>query len=172
MNKQKPSFEQAMNAAILWCNSWEEGSISDEVLADRVAELVETAEGARGFFVISLSIDCPLMDRLPDPLVFQLRKAGENIVELIVKNLAMSSAMACYHMINKDNKLQSESERINSRCVDILRLLEPALVKKHLEIMLDATKGKGKVVNFLERWNYKKQQIVAIANSINSVAEN
>ena len=171
MNKQKPSFEEAMNVAMLWCNSWEEGNISDEVLADRVAELIETKEGARGFFVISLSSDSPLLDRLPDPLIFQLRKTGENIVELTVKNLAMSSAMALQHKKNEDFQHQSKSERITSRCIFLLRLLEPYLVKKHLENMLAATEGRGKLVNFLDRWEYTKEQIVAISENIHSVAE-
>tara|TARA_Y100001968_G_scaffold294253_1_gene300700 strand:- start:6217 stop:6732 length:516 start_codon:yes stop_codon:yes gene_type:complete len=171
MDKKKPSFEEAMNAALLWCNAWEEGSLSDVVLADRVAELVETKEGARGFFVISLSSNCPLMDRLPDPLIFQLRKSGDLIVELTVKNLAMSSAMALEHKLNQNFKYQTESERIISRCIDLLRLLEPNSVKKYLEKMIDATKNKGEEVNFLERWEYNEQQKIAIADNLNSVAE-
>tara|TARA_Y100001968_G_scaffold264715_1_gene253696 strand:- start:4171 stop:4689 length:519 start_codon:yes stop_codon:yes gene_type:complete len=172
MNKQKPSFEEAMNATILWCNSWEEGNISDEVFADRVAELVETKEGLRGFFVISLSIDCPLMDRLPDPLVFQLRKAGEDIIELTVKNLAMSSAMAIHHKINKDFKHQVESERITLRCTDLLRLLDPNIVKKHLENTLAAIENKANSVNFIYKQKYNEKQKLAIKTSINAVAEN
>tara|TARA_Y100001968_G_scaffold329543_1_gene379135 strand:- start:2001 stop:2519 length:519 start_codon:yes stop_codon:yes gene_type:complete len=171
MKKQKPNFEQAINAAILWCNSWEDGNISDEVLADRVAELIETIEGARGFFVVSLSTDCPLMDRLPDPLVLQLRKGGELIVALTTKNLVMSSAMAANHQMNQNLEQQSESERITSRCIELLRLLDPNTVKKHLENMLTAIKGEGKEVNFIDRWKYNRKQKLAIVQSINSVAQ-
>ena len=67
------TFEEAMNAAMHWCDAWEKGELSDEVISDRVAELLSTREGVRGFFAISLSIDCPLIDRLPDPLLMQLR---------------------------------------------------------------------------------------------------
>ena len=171
MSNKKPDFEQAMNAAMLWCNSWEEGNMSDEVLADRVAELLQTKIGARGFFVISLSGNCPLMDRLPEPLIFQLREAGEIVVDLTVKNLAMSSAMAITHKSNQEKDLQENSERITSRCIDLLRLLDPHKVKKHLEILLDAIKGVGEGVKFLERWNYNHEQKIAIAESINTVPE-
>tara|TARA_B100000700_G_C14866096_1_gene771022 strand:+ start:252 stop:770 length:519 start_codon:yes stop_codon:yes gene_type:complete len=172
MEDKKPSFKQALDATILWCNAWEEGNLSDEVLADRIAELVETHEGARGFFVISLSSDCPLMDRLPEPLIFQLRKVGESIVDLTTKNLAMSSAMAVHHRRNQDKKHLSGSERIIARCTELLKVLEPNSVKKHLETLLDATIGKGNKVDFLERWGYDNEQKKAIAFNINAIAEN
>tara|TARA_Y100001968_G_C19324272_1_gene700877 strand:+ start:515 stop:1033 length:519 start_codon:yes stop_codon:yes gene_type:complete len=171
MNKQKPSFEQAMNAASLWCNAWEEGSLSEEVLADRITELVATKEGARGFFAISLSSDSPLMDRLPEPVVVQLRKAGKIIVDLTTKNLAMSSAMAIHHERNQDRASFSGSERITRRCTELLRLLDPNLVKIHLESLLAAINGEGDDVNFVERWQYDKEQKIAIEESINAVAE-
>ena len=41
-------------------------------------------------FVISLAGDSPLMDRLLDPLQPQLRAAGDGVVDLTVRNLAMS----------------------------------------------------------------------------------
>ncbi len=71
------SFEEAMEAAALWCGAWEQGDLSDEVLADKVADLVASRDGARGFFVVSLPAENPLMDRLPEPLVMALRSAGE-----------------------------------------------------------------------------------------------
>tara|TARA_Y100001968_G_scaffold280565_1_gene277166 strand:- start:39046 stop:39570 length:525 start_codon:yes stop_codon:yes gene_type:complete len=174
MSKQKPSFEEAMNATLLWCNAWEEGGLSDEVLSDRVAELVESQEGARGFFAISLSNNCPLMDRLPDPLIIQLRKAGTIVVDLTVKNLAMSSAMALNHKINKNLKNQEGSERITARCRELLRLLDPNLVKKQLEDLLAAVSGKSQTnyAEFLKRWEYNEDQKLAITKSIYSVATN
>ncbi len=172
MNQQNPSFEESMNAVSLWCKAWETGEISDEVLADRIFELLQTETGARGFFVISLSGDSPLMDRLPDPLIFQLRKAGELVVEITAKNLAMSTAMALEHERNNCFEQQARSERIKQRCIEILRLLEPKSVKEKLEILLLATSGKGSGVDFLKRWNYDDAQKKAIALGIKSVAEN
>jgi hypothetical protein len=62
----EPSFPQAMEIANQWLALWEAGELSDEVLADRVSELVASRDGARGFFVVSLAGDSPLLDRLPD----------------------------------------------------------------------------------------------------------
>ena len=84
MNEQKPTFKEAMEATMIWCKSWENDEISDEVISDRIGELIKTVEGARGFFVVSLSIDCPLMDRFPDALIFQLRSSKEIVVDFFV----------------------------------------------------------------------------------------
>ena len=171
MKKQNPSFEEAMSAASLWCSAWEAGELSDEVLADRVSELLETKNGARGFFVISLSSDSPLMDRFPDALMFQLRKAGKNIVDITAKNLAMSSAMELTHKRNKSPDQQVRSQKIRRRCIELLRLLDTFSVKERLEQLLCATQGKGKDVDFLKRWEYDDEQMKAIARAINLVAE-
>ncbi len=171
MNSLKPTFKQAMDATLLWCKSWEIQEISDEVLAERISELLLTVEGARGFFVISLSIDSPLMDRLPDPLIYQFREAGKLVIDLTVKNLAMSSAMAIQHKKDNNFQQQLQSERINARCIELLKLLETNSVKERLEELFEATKGgKGKDTQFLKKWSYTKDQINAISNSILEVA--
>ena len=169
MNDQKPTFKQAMDATMIWCKSWENDEISDEVISDRIGELIKTIEGARGFFVVSLSIDCPLMDRFPDALIFELRSSGEIVVDLTVKNLAMSSAMIITHRNNKDPQ-EIQSERIKIRCIELLKLLDSNKVKKRLDILLEATKGNGTDLNFLNRWGYNDEQINAISESIYEVA--
>ena len=169
MNEQKPTFKEAMQASMIWCKSWENDEISDEVISDRIGDLIKTVEGARGFFVVSLSIDCPLMDRLPDALIFQLRNSGEIIIDLIVKNLAMSSSMVITHRKNKDAQ-EIQSERIKIRCIELLKLLDSTQVKKRLDVLLEATKGSGADLKFLNKWGYNDEQINAISESIYDVA--
>ncbi|MCX5927906.1 MAG: hypothetical protein NTZ23_11445, partial [Cyanobium sp. LacPavin_0920_WC12_MAG_63_22] len=112
----EPTFQQAMEITAQWLALWEHGELSDEVLADRVAELVASRDGARGFFVVSLAGDCPLMDRLPETLLLQLRLAGEGVVDLSARNLAMSTAMALHHQRAGDSSQQGASERVQARC--------------------------------------------------------
>ena len=169
MNEQKPTFKEAMQASMLWCKSWENDEISDEVISDRIGELIKTVEGARGFFVVSLSIDCALMDRFPDALIFQLRSSGEIVVDLTVKNLAMSSAMIITHRKN-NNPQEIQSEKIKIRCIELLKLLDSNQVKKRLDVLLDATKGNGTDLKFLDKWKYNEEQIRAISESIYEVA--
>ena len=169
MTVKTPTFEEAIHCALLWCNAWDKGELSDEVFADRVAELLESMNGARGFFVVSLSSECPLMDRLPEPLIFKFREAKELVVDLTVKNLAMSSAMAIQHKRNQDESQLSGSLRISTRCIEILRLLDPLLVKKRIEKLLEGTNGIGEDVDFINRWGYDSEQKSAIAVNILSI---
>ena len=169
MNEKKPTFKEAMQASMIWCKSWENDEISDEVISDRIGELIKTVEGARGFFVVSLSIDCPLMDRFPDALIFQLRSSRDIVIDLTVKNLAMSSAMVITHHKNNDSQ-EIQSERIKIRCIELLKLLDSNAVKKRLDVLLEATKGNGTDLKFLDRWGYNHKQIKAISESIYEVA--
>ena len=170
MNENKPTFEEAINATMVWCNAWQQGELSEEVLSDRVAELLVNKEGIRGFFAISLASDFALLDRLPDSLLMELRNAGNLVVDITTRNLAMSSAMIITHKRNKDIEKQSGSERVKSRCIEILRLLDPLSVKERLEKMLIGISGLGEDADFLKRWNYDMEQKNAIKNSINEVA--
>ena len=167
----EPTFQQAMEITAQWLGLWENGELSDEVLADRVAELVASRDGARGFFVVSLAGDCPLMDRLPEALVAQLAAAGDGVVDLSARNLAMSTAMVLHHQRSGDLSQQAGSERVQQRCIELLRLLEPAGVKQRLETLLAATGGAGEDVAFLDRWGYDAAQRAAIAEAVLAVAQ-
>ena len=94
IDNPKPSFIQAINVANQWCTEWEDNLLSDEVLADRIAELTQSQNGARGFFAYALSdVDCTLLDRLPTSLIFKLREQGKPIVEIVVKNAAIDGLL-------------------------------------------------------------------------------
>ena len=167
----QPTFQQAMEITAQWLALWENGELSDEVLGDRVAELVASRDGARGFFVVSLAGDSPLMDRLPYSVVFALRQEGAGVVDLSARNLAMSTAMAMHHQRSGDAGQQAGSERVQLRCTELLRLLEPGAVKDRLETLLEATAGRGEDVGFLDRWGYDAEQKAAIAEAVLAVAE-
>ena len=166
-----PGFPQAMELTASWLAAWEAGELSDEVLAERVGGLVSSREGARGFFVVALAGESPLMDRLPEPLVACLRLAGEGVVDLTARNLAMSTAMALHHRRIGDIAQQTASERVQERSTELLRQLESAPVKLRLEALLAATGGEGDDVAFLDRWGYDQEQRAAIAAAIEAVAD-
>ena len=172
MTTQQPSFQQAMEITAAWLQQWDNEEISDEVLADRIGEMVASRDGARGFFVVSLAGESALMDRMPDAVAGQLRSAGAGVVDLSVRNLAMSTAMAVHHKRNGDQLQQAGSERVTVRCTELLRLLEPPLVKERLEQLLAAAiDNQGDDVAFLNKWGYDAEQKRAICNSVYAVAD-
>ena len=166
-----PTFPQAMERAARGLALWEAGELSDEVLADQVAHLVISRDGARGFFVVSLTSDSALMDRLPEPLVLQLREAGDGVVDLTVRNLAMSTAMALHHQRGGDADQQAGSERVRDRSTELLRQLDPYRVKERLEVLLQASgQATGPDLEFLDRWGYDAEQRKAISQAVLAVA--
>ena len=172
MADRQPTFQQAMEITAAWLQQWDNEEISDEVLADRIGEIVASRDGARGFFVVSLAGESALMDRMPDAVAGQLREAGAGVVDLSVRNLAMSTAMAMQHRRSGDAAQQAGSERVTVRCMELLRLLEPALVKERLEQLLAAAlDNQGEDVAFLEKWGYDSEQRRAISNSAYAVAD-
>ena len=138
INLQDPSFIQSINIANKWCKEWEEGLLSDEVLADRIAELIKSKNGLRGFFAYALSdIHCSLLDKLPCSLLFKLREQGDYIVEITVKNLIMSSAQIHNHKKNKNVEYESKSQNISNRCINLLKELDSKLVTKNINKIIN-----------------------------------
>jgi hypothetical protein len=146
--------------------------VAPKVQAARVAALVASRDGARGFFVVALTGETPLMDRLPEALVLQLRLAGDGVVDLTARNLAMSTAMVLAHGRAGDAERQAASERVQARSRELLRQLEPQAVKGRLEMLLRAARdGDGEDRAFLDRWGYDPEQRAAIAQAVESVAD-
>ena len=139
INLKEASFTQAINISALWCKEWIEDLLSEEVLADRISELIKTKNGLRGFFAYALSDkDCHLLDQLPSSIVFMLTEVGEKVVEIIVKNLLMSSAQIIVHRRENNLEYKLTSENISERCKGILRVLDTKLVTKTInEIIKD-----------------------------------
>ena len=139
INLKEASFTQAINISAQWCKEWGEDLLSEEVLSDRIAELIKTKNGLRGFFAYALSDrDCFLLDKLPFSLIFKLNEGGDAVVEIIVKNLIMSTAQVIIHRRENNHEYEIISENIADRCKGLLRLLETKSVTKTVnEIMKD-----------------------------------
>ena len=170
ITSEKPSFYQSIDIANQWCKDWEEELLSDEVLADRVAELVKTKNGMRGFFAYALSdVNCSLLDKLPNSLIFKFVEGGEQIVDITLKNLIMSSAQIINHQ--RDNKPNYEeiSTNISDRCINILRVLDTKLVKKKVTIILENLDKLGNSMNNSK--NYDFQQKEFIREKISNIAK-
>ncbi|MDA9701654.1 hypothetical protein N9V02_07370 [Prochlorococcus sp. AH-736-L23] len=169
INLKEASFTQAINISVQWCKEWDEDLLSEEVLADRIAELIKTRNGLRGFFAYALSDkDCFLLDKLPFSLIYKLNEVGDPVTDIVVKNLIMSSAQIIIHRRDNNHEYEITSENISDRCKAILRLLETKLVTKSVNQVLrdldDMGNSFDNSVKFdSEQKEFIKKQILDIA---------
>ena len=161
INNKTPTFEQAYEISELWCKDWEDDLLSEEVLADRVSELIKTKFGIRGFFAYSLSDkDCSLLDKLPFPLIFKLNEIGNEVVEITVNNLIMSSAQIINHEKANNHELKLNSENIAERCKGLLRVLDTKLVTENINKMLNELDNLGNSFDKSKKYNEKQKEFI------------
>ena len=161
INLKEASFTQAINISAQWCKEWGEDLLSDEVLADRISELTKTRNGMRGFFAYALSDqDCYLLDKLPFAVVFKLRERGKDVVEIIVKNLIMSSAQIIVHTRENNLEYKSNSENISERCKSILRVLDTQLVTKTINKIIKDLDNLGNSFDFSKKYDQKQKEFI------------
>ena len=167
---QEPSFIQSINISKDWCKDWEDDLLSDEVLADRIGELLKNKNGARGFFAYTLTdTNCTLLDKLPSALIFSLREKGAYVVEITIKNLFMSSAQILNHQKDKNFEYAEKSNNISDRCINLLKALDTKLVTKILNRMLSEIDNMGN--GFDDEVKYNSEQKNFIRERINEIAQ-
>ena len=170
INSKNPSFTQAINISAQWCREWEEDLLSEEVLSDRIAELIKTKNGLRGFFAYALSDkECFLLDKLPFSLIFKLNEAGDAVVEIVIKNLIMSTAQIIIHRRENNHEYEIASENISDRCKAILRLIETKLVARKVNQVLKDLDNMGN--SFDNSIKYDSEQKKFIKKQILDIAQ-
>ena len=170
INLKETSFTQAINISAQWCKEWGDELLSDEVLADRIAELIKTKNGLRGFFAYALSNhDCYLLDKLPFSVVFKLQEGGNDVVEIVVKNLIMSSAQIVVHDREKNFSYKFKSENISERCKSILRVLETNLVTKTINHIIKDLDNLGNSFDNSKKYDDKQKEF--IKHQISEIAQ-
>jgi hypothetical protein len=161
------TFEQAIAFTQVLLTQIEQQTLSAAAVEATIAALVQSENGARGFFVTYLTDRRPLADR-PDPGIIQaLRAAPEQVADLLVKNLAMSSAMAITHRRSRSEELAQGSDRVRSRSARLMQQLQLAVViERAQQLQQSLTTGKGAYSAFLDRWGYDAEQRQTIQQAI------
>jgi len=161
INLKEATFIQAINISAQWCKDWGEDLLSEEVLADRIAELIKTKKGLRGFFAYALSDkNCFLLDKLPSSLIFKLNEVGDAVVEIVVKNLIMSSAQIIIHRRENNHEYEITSENISERCKAILRLLETNSVTKNVNQVLKDLDNLGNSFDNSKKYDQEQKEFI------------
>ena len=161
------TFEQAIDLTESLLSQMEQGTISEADLGETIAALVQSMNGARGFFVAYLSDERSIADQPSTAILQALQTAPENVSELMVKNLVMSTATAITHRRQGNEAMSQGSDRVRSRSKQLIQQLQLSeLAEKAKQMRDSAANGTGVYQAFLNRWNYDAEQRQAMQEAI------
>ncbi len=165
------TFEEAIALAQSLLSEIEQGALAQSEEEARIGGLVSSENGARGFFVTYLTDERALADNPSPALIRALQSSPEIVSELLVKNLAMSAAMAVAHRRNRDEEMAKSSERVSARSAGLIRETALSAARSKVKLLLESvSSGEGVYQSFLKRWGYDAEQLAAIATAAQSVA--
>ena len=142
-------------------------SLDTDTITQKLTELVSTENGARGFFVTYLTSDLSYTEHPSLEVITALKTSPTLVNELLVKNLAMSTAMVIYHRSQGDEENAQGSEKVQEKTGQLIKqLLSQSLAEKLQQLATSLNTGQGEYQAFLERWGYDDCQRQAIAEII------
>ncbi len=155
------TFEEAIALTQKFINEIPQLSESEKEAI--VSSLVLTENGARGFFVTYLTNDNPVVDEKSSGIVAGLKNSPEIVSELLVKNVAMSTAMKITHQRNNHLEMAEKSTRVTERTLTLISQLSLHQIKEKIELLVNTIyEEKGVYQEFLNRWGYDDEQKQAI----------
>ncbi|MGJ3254084.1 MAG: hypothetical protein ACFE0J_23570 [Elainellaceae cyanobacterium] len=161
------TFEQAIALTQTLMQQMDAGTLSDAQIQEAIASLVHTQNGARGFFVTYLTDDRSFADQPSNGVVQGLQSSPDTVAELLVKNVAMSTAMAIAHRRNNNDDMAQGSDRVRSRTVHLIETLKiPHLSELAQQLHESAATGTGEYQAFLDKWGYDAEQRAKIAEVV------
>jgi len=161
------TFEQAIHLTHALLARMEAETLSEAELESTLTDLVSSENGARGFFVTYLTNDRPFADRPSSAIVRALQTSPDIVAELLVKNVAMSTAMAITHRRNQNEAMSAGSDRVQRRTAQLIQLVQlPEVSQKAEQLQESAATGSGEYQTFLDRWKYDAEQRQAIQTAL------
>ncbi len=139
----------------------------DATIQSIIPKLLKTKNGARGFFVTFLTHQNSLADDPSPALITALRSEADTVAELMVKNLAMSSAMTVMHQRQENLRNLEGSRHVQERSSLLIQRLDLAEISEKLLALWAALRGEGnQYAAFLDKWNYDTEQRAEIHRAI------
>lgn len=170
---EEVTFEEAQALTQSLITKMEAGEISQPEAGEAIASLIKTENGARGFFVTYLTSEGSLADN-PSPEIIQaLQSSPDQVAGLLVKNLAMSAAMAFIHRQDGNQEMARGSDRVKSRTVNLIQKVELTKVTElAAQLRESAVTGEGTYKTFLQRWQYSAEQREIISQVLVDILPN
>lgn len=153
------SFEKAISSTQSLIVKANQNQLSEAEIEQNIAALITTKKSARGFFATYLTSDFYGADHPSEGVIRALKTAPEVVSELLVKNLAMSSAMAVTHHRKNNLEQVKGSEKVCRRTANLIQQLNlPAITTELRALQTAITQNEGHYVEFLNRWQYDAEQ--------------
>jgi hypothetical protein len=163
-------FDEAINLTQDFLLHLKGNKLSSTEIQDFVTKLVATSNGARGFFVTYLTSTDPICDEPRSEIIAALGTHPEITADLLVKNIAMSTAQKIYHQRREDLDMAASSATVATRTIAIVKQLNlPQIQEMCRELVETITNGSGTYSDFLKRWGYDDEQKNSIAQVVSQL---
>jgi hypothetical protein len=165
-------FEEAINLTQIFLTKLKSDELTQRQILEFVSELVQTPNGARGFFVTYLTAPDPICDDPHPEIITALQTHPEVAAELLVKNLVMSTAQQLYHQRRTDREMAASSAIVATRTTKIIQQLDlPQIQEMCRELVASDLNGTGAYAEFLTRWGYDEEQKKAIDRVLTALVD-
>lgn len=162
------TFEKAIQLTQIFLNDYQNLTENDQEII--ISSLVKSENGARGFFVTYLTDNREIADIPSEGVIKGLKSSPEIVSELLVKNVAMSTAMKISHQRSENEKMAQNSERVTNRSIQLIKDLKLDIVTEKIkQLITTITEKKGIYQDFLNRCNYDDQQQEMIKQNLQSL---
>ena len=163
-------FDEAIDLTQLFLTQLQKNQLTSSQIQDFVSALVQTANGARGFFVTYLTARDPICDQ-PQPEIIAALQANPDIAaDLLVKNMAMSTAQKLYHQRRNDLEMVASSATVAVRTTKIIQQLNLSQIQDMCRELVNTIQaGTGYYSEFLTRWGYDEEQKNSIAQAVSEL---
>ena len=168
--EQAISFPQAIQATQSLMEKMNSQQLDEITIEKEISSIVNTKNGGRGFFVAYLTSEMPLADKPSLGVINGLKSSMDVVGELLVKNLAMSSAMTITHSRNQDLDNIEGSRRVCQRTGNLIQIIAQDSINQELEKLKNTiADGEGEYSDFFKRWGYDSEHQQAIKEAITGV---
>jgi hypothetical protein len=163
-------FDEAIELTQLFLSQLKQNQLTSSQILDFVSELIQTANGARGFFVTYLTAQDPICDAPQPEIIAAIAAHPEIAADLLVKNVAMSTAQQIYHQRRDDSGMTAASATVAVRTTKIITALNLSQIQVMCrELVSTIQTGTGSYTEFLNRWGYDDEQKQSIGQVVSQL---
>jgi hypothetical protein len=160
-------FDEAISLTQTFLTKLKKNELTSAQILTFVSELVQTANGARGFFVTYLTAQDSICDEPQPEIIAALQAYPAVAADLLVKNIAMSTAQQVYHQRRNDHEMVAASAAVATRTSKIICQLNlPQIQDLCQELSTTINTGTGAYSDFLTRWGYDEEQKNSIEKAL------